>query len=172
MGAATDLFDLRALGLSAGEGRRFSLEVALDPLELAGERYEPRPARVPARLDVARMTGGGHSLRLRFAAGVEGPCMRCLGPAAPSAEIDAREVDQPGETEDLDSPYLDDGVLDLRSWARDALLLALPTQVLCREHCAGLCPVCAADLNLAGPEHAHEREPDPRWAKLRELRLE
>jgi uncharacterized metal-binding protein YceD (DUF177 family) len=35
--------------------------------------------------------------------------------------------------------------------------------------------VCAVDLNdfdPAGPEHTHERPPDPRWAKLNELKLE
>ena len=58
------------------------------------------------------------------------------------------------------------------SWARDALALAMPAKILCREDCAGLCPVCAADLSEAGPEHHHEQPPDPRWAKLRELRLE
>ncbi len=63
-------------------------------------------------------------------------------------------------------------MLDLAAWARDAFALSAPTQVLCRADCAGLCPVCAADLNEAGPEHHHEREPDPRWAKLRELKLE
>jgi DUF177 domain-containing protein len=64
------------------------------------------------------------------------------------------------------------GVLELRRWARDALALALPTKLLCRPDCAGLCPVCGADLNETGPDHTHEREPDPRWAKLSELRLE
>ena len=64
------------------------------------------------------------------------------------------------------------GLLDLRSWARDALALALPTQLLCRPECAGLCPVCGTDLNLAAPDHAHEREPDPRWDKLSELRFD
>jgi uncharacterized protein len=115
------------------------------------------------------MTGGGYSLRLRFATRVAGPCMRCLEPAAPAFEIDAREVHQPGGGEELDSPYVgEDGILDLRGWAHDALALALPVQLLCRPDCAGLCPVCGADLN-ADPGHAHEREPDPRWAKLREL---
>ena len=60
-------------------------------------------------------------------------------------------------------------MLDLHAWARDALALALPVQLVCRADCAGLCPVCGADLNAAGPEHAHERAPDPRWAKLGEL---
>ncbi len=61
--------------------------------------------------------------------------------------------------------------LDLAAWARDAFALAAPAKVLCREDCAGLCPICAADLNEAGPEHQHESAPDPRWAKLRELEL-
>ena len=61
--------------------------------------------------------------------------------------------------------------LDLRGWARDALARARPAQLLCREDCAGLCPVCGQNLNEA-PGHAHERDPDPRWAKLRELKLE
>ena len=62
-------------------------------------------------------------------------------------------------------------ILDLAAWAHDAFVLTAPVKVLCREDCAGLCPVCAADLNVAGPEHRHERAPDPRWAKLRELKL-
>ena len=91
--------------------------------------------------------------------------------AEPVTAVDAREVDQPGGGEELSSPYVEGEVLDLRGWARDALALALPNQLLCRPDCAGLCPVCGEDLNVAGPEHQHEPEPDPRWAKLRELKL-
>jgi uncharacterized protein len=47
----------------------------------------------------------------------------------------------------------------------------MPAQVLCRPDCLGLCPQCGANLN-ADPAHAHEAAPDPRWAKLRELKLE
>ena len=117
------------------------------------------------------MLGGGYALRLRFAAALEGPCMRCLRDAAPLVAVDAREVDRPGEGEELDSPYVHDERLELSAWVRDALALAAPVKVLCREDCAGLCPVCAADLNEAGPEHGHEQTPDRRWAKLRELEL-
>src|SRR5581483_3468588 len=98
--------------------------------------------------------------------------MRCLQAASPSFAVDAREVSQPGDVEELDSPYVERGVLDVRAWARDALALALPAQLLCRSDCAGLCPVCGVDLNQAGEEHHHEREPDSRWAKLSELRFE
>lgn len=165
-------FDLGSLRLSSGEGRRLELTVPIEALSLGGEPYAAEPARVPAVLDVSRMMGGGYALRLRFTAALAGPCMRCLKPAAPAVEIDAREVDRPGEGEELESPYVDQETLDLGAWARDAFALAIPSKVLCREDCAGLCPICAADLNEAGPEHGHESAPDPRWAKLRELKLE
>ena len=98
--------------------------------------------------------------------------MRCLEPASPNFSVDAREVSQPGEGEELESPYVIDGVLDLKAWARDALALALPATILCRAGCAGLCPVCGADLNQAGPDHHHESAPDARWAKLSEIRFD
>jgi uncharacterized protein len=167
-----DRFDLGALRLMSGEGRRVDLGVEIEPLVLAGEPYSVRPELVPVRLDISRTTGPGYALRLRFEATLEGPCMRCLEPAAPILAVDVREVSLPGEGEELESPYLDQGVLDLGSWARDALALERPAQLLCRPDCAGLCAVCGVDLNAAGSEHGHEREPDPRWAKLSELRLE
>ncbi len=169
--AASDL-DLASLRLTAGEGRRLSLEVPVEGLALGGESYEPSPERVPVSLEVSRMTGGGYALHLRFSAGLSGPCMRCLKDAAPAVEVDAREVDRPSEGEELQSPYVSDEQLDLSGWVHDALALAGPAKVLCKEDCAGLCPVCAANLNEAGPDHHHEQTPDPRWAKLRELKLE
>jgi uncharacterized protein len=168
----SDDFDLAGLRLSAGEGRRLALAVGVEPLLLGSELYAAQPELVPVELDVSRMMGGGYALRLSFAAAVSGPCMRCLKPAAPLVEVQAREIDQPGGGEDLESPYVHGETLDLAGWARDAFALAMPAKVLCREDCRGLCPICAADLNQAGPEHRHETVPDPRWAKLRELELE
>jgi uncharacterized protein len=168
---APDL-DLAALRLTPGEGRRLELEVPIDGLTLGGELYEPSPPVVPVKLEISRMTGGGYALHLSFSAALTGPCMRCLKPAAPAFEVDAREVDRPGEGEELQSPYVEAEKLDVSDWAHDALALAGPAKILCREDCAGLCPICAADLNETGPEHAHEQAPDPRWSKLRELKLD
>ncbi|HTP23732.1 MAG TPA: DUF177 domain-containing protein [Solirubrobacteraceae bacterium] len=189
----TDTFDLGGLRLTSGEGRRLDLSVAIEPFSLAGERYPVEPALVPVRLDVSRTTGNGYALRMRFEASIAGPCMRCLEPAAPSFAVDAREVWQPNhagaqrgdatprgrhtrasepDTDELVSPYVEDGVLDLHGWARDALALTVPANLLCREDCAGLCPLCGVNLNEAGPDHQHEREPDPRWAALSKLRFE
>ena len=170
MAARTDSFDLGRLQLSAGEGRRLDLAVRLDDFEFGGQEYGVGPGDVPVRLDVSRMTRHGYALRLRFEAAVRGPCMRCLGAAQPAFAVDAREVDQPGGGEELASPYVADEELDLHGWARDALALALPAQLVCDDECAGLCPECGENLNER--PHEHEAAPDPRWGKLRELRLE
>lgn len=172
MSLRTDTFDLGGLRLSSGEGRRVELSVAIDPFSFGGESYPVEPAFVPVWLDISRTTGDGYVLRLRFQATLVGPCMRCLEPAAPTFEVDAREVSQPGESDELSSPYVEDGVLDLRDWARDALALVLPTTLLCRPDCAGLCAECGANLNDADADHAHERPPDSRWAKLSEIHFD
>jgi uncharacterized protein len=169
MPARTESFDLATLSLSSGEGRRLPLEVELQTLRFGGQSYATTPDRVPIVLDVARTTGRGYALRLRFEARLEGPCMRCLEAAERVISVDAREVDQPGGGDELTSPYVSGEVLDVAAWTRDALSLSAPDQVLCRSDCAGLCAVCGANLNLAEPGHGHERAPDPRWAKLREL---
>ncbi len=166
-----DLIDLETLHLRPGEGRTVDAQVCVDPLELAGQPYALQGGAVDARLDVSR-TIAGYAMRLRFDAPLTGPCMRCMADAWPAIGVDAREVDQPGDVEELHSPYLDAGLLDLVAWARDALVLAMPTQIICREECLGLCPVCGENLNEADPQaHRHEDAGDPRWAKLRDLEL-
>ncbi len=165
--------DLARLSLAHGEGARLDFDVPLDPLELGGQTYRPSRHAVKARLDVSRPSNG-YAFRLRFPLRVEGPCMRCLDPAAVEAEIDAREVDQSDtDDEELRSPYVIDDELDLGRWAHDAAVLAIPTQVLCRPDCAGLCPTCGKSLNDADPaDHHHDTGGDPRWAKLKELKLD
>ena len=171
MGVRVDTFDLGQLALSSGEGRRLELEVPVEPFSFGGQTYAPIAEREPVVLDVARTTHGW-SIRLRAEVELRGPCMRCLESADESVVVDSREIDQPGGGEDLSSPYLSEDELDLSGWLRDATALALPAQIVCREDCLGLCAVCGENLNTAGPEHAHEPEPDPRWAALRELKLD
>jgi uncharacterized protein len=167
------IVDLERLALSHGQARALDLEVGLDPIKLGGQTYSPAGGGSEARLDVSR-TSSGYALRLRFRSELTGPCVRCLEDAATELEIDAREVDQQGtRDEELRSPYVSEGRLDLDRWTNDALVLALPSQPLCRPDCAGLCAVCGQSLNDADPEaHRHERGGDPRMAKLRDLKLE
>lgn len=173
MAHTSTIIDLARLSLSHGEGRRLDLPVRLEPLELAGQTYAVSPETVATRLDVSRPSGG-YAFRLRFGLRIEGPCMRCLEPAALETEVDAREVAQDNtDDEELRSPYVEHEELDLGRWAHDAAVLTIPTRFLCREDCAGLCPVCGESLNDADPaDHEHETASDPRWAKLKELKLE
>jgi uncharacterized protein len=167
------IVDLERLSLSSGQARSLDLEVELDPIELGGQTYRASGGGSEARLDVSK-TSSGYALRLRFTAELNGPCVRCLEPAATELEIDAREVDQPSAgDEELRSPYVYDGEMDVGHWANDALVLAFPSQPLCRPDCAGLCAVCGESLNDADPEaHRHDRGGDPRMAKLKDLKLE
>lgn len=163
-------FPLRTLKLRSGEEHRDTLPVALEPFTLGGERYLPVPSEVPSDV-VFQRTTGGDLFRLRFRVRVHGPCMRCLQDAVAELEIDAQEYQATERRagEELQSEYVVDDHLELSAWARDALALALPERILCRPDCAGLCPVCGADLN-AEP-HLHEDGPvDSRWAALEGLR--
>ena len=171
MGQRTEILDLGWLMLGSGEGRQLLLEVPVAGFDFGGQRYGVRDGFVDARLDVDHTTTG-YSLRVRFEAALEGPCMRCLDPAEQAVAVDLREVDQPGGGEELSSPYVEGEDLDVSAWVRDGLALALPTQIVCSEDCLGLCTICGENLNTAGADHAHESEPDPRWAALRGLKLE
>jgi uncharacterized protein len=169
--AAYNTIDLARLAPSPGDGTRLDAAVEPGRLDLGGQLYEVSGGSVPARLDVSR-TLTGYALRLRFTAHVDGPCVRCLEHADVAVGVDAREVDQPAASDpDLDSPYVVDSHLDLASWAHDALALALPSQLLCRPECLGLCAVCGASLNDADrAEHSHPEAGGSPWAKLDELR--
>jgi uncharacterized protein len=164
------ILDLRTVKIRSGEQFRDHLEVELEPLELAGQRYIPLPETPEVDLAVSRFTSG-RLFELAFGARLVGPCMRCLADAALELPVRAREyhATNPGGSDELTTPYVEDEKLDLSAWARDSLVLDLPDKILCRDDCAGLCPGCGADLNhqacTCGPE-----EPDTRWAALADLR--
>lgn len=162
--------DLRRLRLRPGEVRDEQLDVVLDPFVLAEQRYEATPPAIAVELELSQ-PGSAWMVDLRLRARLAGPCMRCLGNAEVVADVTAREFHDPEARpgDELRSDYVVDDQLQLGAWARDAIALEIPEQILCQPDCAGLCPVCGKDLNLEPHEHA-EREPDPRWAALADLR--
>jgi uncharacterized protein len=163
-------FNLRQLKLRSGEEYRDEIELELEPLEFGGERYLPVPGKVPAELAITKATTGT-VFQLSFTARLHGPCYRCLGDAVLELPVSVREYQatNPDGSEELRTPYLVEGNLDLAAWARDAVALALPDKILCREDCAGLCPTCGKNLN--DEPHTHDEAPaDSRWAALESLR--
>ena len=163
------MFDLRNVRVRSGEEHREAIGLTIAPIELGGERYISIPEEVPAELAVTRASTGW-VFELRLTVRLHGPCMRCLGDAVIEEALNLREYQATSpDSDELTTPYLVDDRLDLSAWARDSLLLALPTQILCRPDCAGLCPVCGKNLNEEPHTH-EEKETDPRWEALEALK--
>jgi uncharacterized protein len=162
-------FDLRKLRLRSGDQTRERIDIELEPLVLGGQTYEPRPNPAPAELTVT-CASSGTVLELALDVTLAGPCFRCLEDAELALQLRLREYEAAKpESDDERTEYFEDDRLDLSAWAHDAIALALPKTILCREDCAGLCPVCGKDLNAEPHEHVEERA-DPRWAALEALR--
>jgi uncharacterized protein len=162
-------FSLRQVKLRPGEQYRDELEVGLSPLDFGGQRYVPVPEQVPAAFEMTR-ANTGTVFTLAFTARLHGPCYRCLGDAVLEVPIRAREYQaESPEDEQMTTPYVTGGNLDVSQWAHDAVALALPDKILCRPDCAGLCGECGKNLN--DEPHTHDEEHgDPRWAALEALR--
>jgi uncharacterized protein len=164
--------DLRRLHIRPGDVRDERLDVELEPFVLGGQRYEASPSQLPVDITISRASGAT-VFDLQLDVRLTGPCMRCLAFAAIERRVSAREFNDPDapKADELRSDYVTADHLDVGGWARDAIALELPEQILCRPDCAGLCPVCGKDLNDEPHEHT-ERELDPRWAALAQLRDE
>lgn len=163
-------FNVRTVRLQSGEQFRDVKEVDLEPLELGGQRYIPIPESPEAALTLTRLSSG-LMLELDFDVRLVGPCVRCLDDAGLDVSVHDRQYQatSPDGDDELVTPYLADDTLDLSSWGRDAVALALPDKILCRPDCAGLCPMCGRALNQEPHEH-EVSEGDDRWAKLAELK--
>jgi uncharacterized protein len=103
-----------------------------------------------------------------------GECVRCLEPLQRDLTVELQELfvyadrhagDQHDETE-LATLEGDD-LIDLEPTLRDAVVLALPLQPVCRDDCPGLCPRCGARL-ADDPAHHHD-DVDSRWAALQSM---
>jgi uncharacterized protein len=164
--------DLRRLHIRAGDVREERLDIELDPFVLGGQRYEASPLHLPVAVRISQ-AAGATVFDMQLDVHLTGPCMRCLAFAEVERRVSAREFNDPDapKVDELRSDYVTDDHLDVGAWARDAIALELPEQILCRSDCAGLCPACGKDLNAEPHEHT-DREPDPRWAALAELRGE
>src|SRR5919109_912981 len=107
------VFSLRQVRLRSGEEYRDEVEIAVEPLELGGERYLPVPDPLTAALTIHRASTGT-VFQLAFTARLHGPCFRCLGDAVLELPIKAREYQaESPEDDELTTPYLTDSTLDV-----------------------------------------------------------
>jgi uncharacterized protein len=143
---------------------------------------EVRPAarglRFQGRLEPS---GDDYLLRGQLAGALTTTCSRCLEPAQLPLQNDVsvlfveQEPDDADDEEALDAPDVmtfENGVIDLGAELRDEILLAIPTQVLCKEDCAGLCPVCGENRNLTPCDCAEkQRLAQSKFASLGKLKI-
>jgi uncharacterized protein len=112
----------------------------------------------------------------RARATARGACVRCLDDVELDLDVDVQELfayperldaaRAAGDEEDSERALVAD-VADVAPTVRDAIVLALPFQPLCRPDCPGLCPTCGERL-ADNPDHQHEAR-DPRWSALAAL---
>ena len=99
------------------------------------------------------------------------PCRRCLAEVVGTGSIAIEEVYQDAVAAGDDAFPIEGDQIDLVPAVREAVLLELPDDVLCREDCAGICPVCGTDRNVASCE-CDTSVRDERWAALDALHLD
>lgn len=99
------------------------------------------------------------------------PCRRCLAEVVGTGVIEVDEVYQDEIADGDDAFPIEGDKIDLVPAVREAVLLELPDDVLCRDDCAGICPVCGIDRNQ-GSCDCDTTIRDDRWAALDELRLD
>jgi uncharacterized protein len=105
---------------------------------------------------------------------LEGECGRCLRPIGDSLAVSIQELyayansTTEETTDDDEVGRMQGDLIDLEPALRDAVVLALPTNPLCRTDCPGLCTECGAHWDELPADHSHQQV-DPRWAGLSQL---
>ncbi|MDA8044138.1 MAG: DUF177 domain-containing protein [Actinomycetota bacterium] len=166
------LVPITSLRRSLGNRRHETRVGRVGELRVADSRLgEDAEVEAEAVLD---SVDGGIEVSATIRAPWVGECRRCLKPVGGTLVSEVREMYRPrppGEPPDQDEETypLRGEMLDLCPLVRDAVLLDLPIAPLCRADCAGLCPMCGADLN-EGTCGCPPPAGDPRWAALDVLR--
>jgi uncharacterized protein len=61
----------------------------------------------------------------------------------------SREEERELQAGDLEVEFYKNGIIDIKDFLREQILLQVPMKPLCVEDCRGLCQYCGQDLNLA-----------------------
>jgi uncharacterized protein len=159
-----------------GTERRYPVDDV--QIDVADDLKLAQPINGEVRLS---RTGRSVLARAHLTTAIEGYCSRCLTAIVAPIDVDIEEEALPSIDIDTGLPVdveqepdalrLDDHhELDLAEPVREAISLAEPITLLCREECRGLCPTCGVDLNNV-TDHSHTEDTiDPRLAALAEWR--
>jgi len=135
--------------------------------------------RAAGQAELLSNTLGEIGIRGHLRVVIDTPCDRCLESASFTIDSDfdlnysPAEMATSGEEIELDEDeaemgfYEGDG-LDLAEVLREFILLQLPMQIVCRQDCKGICPVCGENRNTAACD-CRIHPGDDRWAALKNL---
>ncbi len=149
-----------------GEMRERAFE--FDAPERLGEGVVAVPVGENIAIDV-RMEGlhDGILVSAAVETTATGECVRCLDPVSVPVEVEIQELFAYSLDEAFDFAVHDDYV-DLEPVVRDAVVLALPFQPVCRPDCPGLDPETGSKL-ADEPDQTPREVLDPRWAALQDF---
>lgn len=168
---ASAYLDLNDLGLRGGDRYELTYPLELEPILLGGVAYDVLlPDGVIVVVD---RVAGGYLVTVSTDAKLYGPCARCLEEVSIVVHAEQQEfapTARGGWEESELSVFIENLVVDVSAIAREAVVLAIPPQVVCSPECRGLCPHCGQDLNR-GACDCGPAETDARWARLNELGL-
>lgn len=160
---------VRDLAHRPGEMREHSLDIEVPDAMGAGLIGVRQGAELHMDVKLEGLHEGvlvsGHA-----AADATGECSRCLIDISEPIEVDFAELFAYDASEDFDFFVRDDHV-DTEQVVRDAVVLSLPFQPVCRPDCPGLDPVTGERLADLGEQPARQVL-DPRWAALSAIELD
>jgi uncharacterized protein len=164
----TSPFDIPVYDLMHRPGEMRERAFEFDAPERLGEGMVSVPVGENIEIDL-RLEGlhDGILVSAEVATTAVGECVRCLDPVSLPVEVEIQELFAYSLDEAFDFAVHDDYV-DLEPVVRDAVVLALPFQPVCRPDCPGLDP--ETGLKLADdPDRAPRDVLDPRWAALQDF---
>lgn len=131
-------------------------------------------SRVPAGAEavaevVLEPFDGGVAVHGTVSSHWEGECRRCLVDVGGELQVEVRELFRRGGGDEEGTYPMGEEHINLRDMVLDNLFAALPLMPLCREDCAGICPLCGTNRNTEACDCA-EVVVDPRWSGLEVLR--
>jgi DUF177 domain-containing protein len=97
-------------------------------------------------------------------------CRRCLATVDGTETVDVDELYQDAAL-DPEAFVIEGDQIDLAPAVREYVLIELPEGPLCRDDCAGICPVCGIDRNTSTCD-CDTSVRDDRWAALADLSLD
>jgi uncharacterized protein len=161
---STLVLDVRELLESPGQRRPCAFDAPVPDLS-AGLSRVAGDVRFDLTLEAI---DGGVLVQGTLSGSYDGECRRCVQPVRQPFSYTGAEIYRSANDVWEEGYVIKDLTVDLEPMARDTIALNLPTNPLCQQDCAGLCPRCGADLNEGACDCPEDV--DPRWSALRELK--